>query len=422
MGDISPPRGAGGFLGRFAFRFAFAYFVLYSAPEPLSDLPGAMPLFAWYDDLWHALVTWFARVAFGVPITVFPEGSGDTTYNYVQIVVLVLLALLAAAAWTAFDRRRDDERLADRLRIWLRYVLGTTMVTYGAIKIVKSQFPFPPGDVLMQTYGESSPMRLAWTFMGYSTAYNVFTGLVEFGGGFLLFFRRTTTLGSLVLLGALANVVMINFCYDVPVKLYSVHLFLMASWLVAPDARRLVDVLVLHRPTSPRTLRVPSDRRWIERVRPWAKTLLVGGFVYAAFSMALETAATWHGDSGARSPIHGIYVVEKFERDGLPEVKPWTRLCVGLGNRVTIRSIGNEAQHFTCSVDETAHTITLTSPAENQGAGRVFRYAKGDARSLALEGEVAGAATRVKFRRIDESELLLVNRGFHWINEYPFNR
>ncbi len=54
--------------------------------------------------------------------------------------------------------------------------------------------------------------------MGYSTPYNVFTGLVETVPAMLLFFRRTATLGALLLVAVLANVVMLNLCYDVPVE------------------------------------------------------------------------------------------------------------------------------------------------------------------------------------------------------------
>jgi hypothetical protein len=48
----------------------------------------------------------------------------------------------------------------------------------------------------------------------------------------------------------LANIVALTFCYDVPVKLYSSHLLLMAVFLVAPDLRRLLN-LVWNRPTAP---------------------------------------------------------------------------------------------------------------------------------------------------------------------------
>jgi len=47
-------------------------------------------------------------------------------------------------------------------------------------------------------------------------------------GGMLLLFRRTVTLGAIASAAALLNIVLLNFCYDVPVKLYSAHLLLMA--------------------------------------------------------------------------------------------------------------------------------------------------------------------------------------------------
>jgi hypothetical protein len=47
-------------------------------------------------------------------------------------------------------------------------------------------------------------------------------------GGALLLFRRTTTAGALVLIAVLTNIVTLNFSCDVPVKLFSSHLLLMA--------------------------------------------------------------------------------------------------------------------------------------------------------------------------------------------------
>ncbi len=79
----------------------------------------------------------------------------------------------------------------------------------------------------MQTpLGDLSPMRLAWLFIGYSVPYEIFGGLLETVSGLLLSFRRTQLLGSLMTLATIGNVVMINFCYDIPVKLFSSQLFL----------------------------------------------------------------------------------------------------------------------------------------------------------------------------------------------------
>ena len=67
-------------------------------------------------------------------------------------------------------------------------------------------------------------------------------------GGTLRYFRRTTTLGALIVAFVMTNVVMLNFCYDVPVKLFSLHILAFALFLVAPDAKRLVTFFL-----SPRT-------------------------------------------------------------------------------------------------------------------------------------------------------------------------
>jgi len=66
----------------------------------------------------------------------------------------------------------------------------------------------------------------------------------------LLFPRKTSTLGALMSVGVLSNVVALNFSYDVPVKLYSSHLLAQAIFLLLPDARRLGNFFFLNRSTE----------------------------------------------------------------------------------------------------------------------------------------------------------------------------
>ena len=108
-----------------------------------------------------------------------------------------------------------------------------------------TQFIFPTFGRLVEPLGEFSPMGLLWNFMGYSTPYIIFSGLAEVTGATLLLFRRTATLGAMASAAVLLNIVMLNFCYDVPVKLYSLNLLLMAIFLMAPDLPRLANLLVL---------------------------------------------------------------------------------------------------------------------------------------------------------------------------------
>ena len=41
---------------------------------------------------------------------------------------------------------------------------------------------------------------------------------------------------------------------------------------------------------------------------------------------------------------------------------------------------------------------------------------------LILEGRFDGADVSARLRRQDDAPPLLISRGFHWINEYPYNR
>jgi hypothetical protein len=87
--------------------------------------------------------------------------------------------------------------------------------------------------------------------MGASRPYTIFAGLGEVLGAVLLIWRPTATFGAWVSIAVMTNIVMLNYCYDVPVKLYSTHLLLMAVLIVVPDLRRMWNVFVQNRATEP---------------------------------------------------------------------------------------------------------------------------------------------------------------------------
>ena len=66
-------------------------------------------------------------------------------------------------------------------------------------------------------------MGLAWTFLGFSKGYNLFMGVAELMAGLLLF-RRTVAIGAIITLMTTANVMAVNYFYDVPVKIVSTAL------------------------------------------------------------------------------------------------------------------------------------------------------------------------------------------------------
>ena len=161
-----------------------------------------------FNMLWKKLVPWFAEHVLHLEnrITVFTNGSGDTTYNYVSLLVFVILSVLATVIWSIIDRRRPSYNQAlEWLIVLIRYYVIYQMVIYGLAKLFYMQFQPPRFTRLLQPYGESSPMGLLWTFMGYSKGYTMFTGFGELVGGLLLLVRRTRTLGALVVFGVMSK-------------------------------------------------------------------------------------------------------------------------------------------------------------------------------------------------------------------------
>lgn len=360
-------------------------------------------------NFWRAPVVWLARQIFGITITVFPLGSGDTTFNYVQVFLFFAISVLGTVVWSLLDNRKEYRTLHDWLRVLLRYSLAMTMLSYGMGKVIQLQFPAPGVDRLMQTYGESSPMGLLWTFMGFSRWYNFFAGMAEVLGGLLLVPRCTTTLGALMVIGVMSNVVMLNFTYDVPVKLFSVHLLMMAIFLAAPDLRRLVDLLILNKPTEPVSLAPPPGPRWLMRVRLGAQILaviaMIGGQVWGVTS--------GYGDRlpKERPALYGGYLVAEYLRDGQPDKGPdaWHRVAISNWG-VRIWRNNGVALGFRGGADPKEKKLRLND--------QQFTYTEPDASTVIVQE----GYRVITLKRIPEASFVLPNRGFHWINEYPFNR
>jgi uncharacterized membrane protein YphA (DoxX/SURF4 family) len=427
----APAWSAGRWLG---FRFVFVYLLIYNLPVAVSWVPGAGWLIARYQEVWAAAVPWVGRHVLDLarPIATAANGSGDRTFDYVQVLCMAALAALAALSWTALDRRRGRERtLAEGLRIYLRYTLALVLLTRGVGMLTGVRFPFPGIDRLQERLGDSSPLTLFSTFMGYSPLYAGFVGASEAISGLLLLFRRTTTLGALLALAMASHAAAFAFSYDVPEKLLSLHLLAMAGWLLAPDARRLVDGLLLDRPTRPPDLAPPFAGHWTRLGRLGLETLLV---VYA---LVVIIAITRHDllrrlerMRMPRPPIYGVWDVDELSRNGrvVPwsgDLARWRRLIASSPGEVAVRLASGARQSFAAAYGQ--RLVTLSSRGGSGSAGEQapsasLAWSQPDPDHLVLQGTMSGEALTVKLRRVDESRVLLVTRGFHLIDDTPVNQ
>jgi uncharacterized membrane protein YphA (DoxX/SURF4 family) len=413
---------------RASFRFLFCYLVLYNLPYLLAFLPvyGEV-LRDSYMGSWRPVPLWVGQHVFQVAIRTRTAGRGDSTYTYVLLFCYLLLAMAATAVWTLLDRRRANyARLHDGLRVCVRFALAIAMFLYGGEKVIPEQFGTPFPSDLLQPIGESSPMKLLWTFMGTSIPYVIFTGVAEMLGGLLLVARRTTLLGALVCIGVLSNVVMLNFSYDVPVKLYSSHLLLMAVFLAAPDLGRLANLLVRNRRVPPAEVRPLFTSRRNHRAALALRTVFLLYVAIDALRQSHEYKLQF-ADTATRQPLYGAWEVEELTVDGA--VRPllatdptlWRRLVFEWPGALGIQyAHETAARQYELTLSPGPHRFTLCCDEEWKEAALSFQRIGPDL--LALEATVDGKEIRGRFRRMADSRFPLLSRGFRWINERPFDR
>ena len=427
---VKPPAGDAraiqpGAWRRLVFGFLCAYLFLYNLPTFLSLVPF---LRKGYGQISDAVVPWVGKhvLRLTYEFSVEGNGSGDTTAAYIETLCLaVLAAVIALVWWVAGLRRKAWPRVEAGLRVLVRYALGFALVSYGMYKIIPSQFPAPRLSRLTQMYGDSSPMGLLWTFMGYAKAYNIFVGLAEATSGLLLFFRRTTTLGALLGVAVVANVVALNFCYDVPVKLYSLHLLFMAVCVAAADRHRLLNVLVLNRSAPPADIfPLTLPRRWLRVGRLVVKFVVVA---YALFTPTWTSLVQLKilAKLPSQTPLYGIWDVEEFTRNAqiqaplATDTNRFKRMIFPMPNRTYVQFMDDQTRRWPTEYGSTNHfsAVTRDDPKHKD----VFTYAR-DQDQLTLTTQLGDDSITIKLRRFDESKFLLLARGFHWINEAPFNR
>lgn len=410
-------------LRRAFFRFVCVYLVAYNLPFPLTVLPQGCPP---YDNALNTLTVWVGKHIFHRVVDVTPSGSGDTAAAWVRVFCYLVAALLATIVWTVLDRKRPHyDRLYDWLRVYVRFALAATMIYYGAVKITPTQFAPPSLDRLMEPFGDASPMGLLWTFMGASPAYQVFGGLLEMLGALLLTTRHTTLLGSLLLTGVLSNVVALNFCYDVPAKIDSVDLLLMAVFLASPFAGRLFDLFVRGQAVGPIPPHPLFQNRLLNRGALVLKTSFVLGLVGMALLPCYQTQE--FNRTASKSPLYGVWVVDQWNIDGvshpplITDTMQWHHVVLDNPMRLGVQTVSGARQRYFLTPNAPPGTFVLKRADDPTWSSTLF-YAEPKPNLLTLKGALDGHQVRVKLHHENAHSFLLVRRGFHWVNEFPYNQ
>ena len=127
----------------------------------------------------------------------------------------------------------------------IRFWLAAGIASYGFAKILGTQFSGTNDIVVRDTLiGDLTGNYLTWYYFNFSHTFILIVGYLQIGGAFLLLFRRTTLLGTFILLPVLVNIVMINLFYGIPSAPTIISIVFTAAliYLLLLHARELITL------------------------------------------------------------------------------------------------------------------------------------------------------------------------------------
>jgi hypothetical protein len=231
----------------------------------------------------------------------------------------------------------------------------------------------------------------------------------------------------------------------------------MALFLTVPDLPWLTRVFLLGQRATPRGYAPLFRRPWLDWTAFVLRTLIVLTYLAFTFHQNYERSKL-SGRQAPLPPLFGLWEVEEFSLDGTGrppltiDGDRWQRMTVNKGFSFDRKSPGRPRVQVTnmqgkpvlnaeMTVDEEAKTLTLTPPTNPFGpppegklpAGQVLKYTEPEPGVIEVDGKVtygtkgltspAGPrAVKARLRMYGPDRFLLSSRGFHWINEMPYNQ
>ena len=248
--------------------------------------------------------------ALGVIVLIFMsnEGCGDRPQDFRVTFVTLGIGFLAALAVSLLVKQGDvTQKIRYTLRVGIRLFLAYTFMTYGAAKVLDVQFPYSL-MTLDSRLIELAPMQMAWAFFSYTYTYQAIVGWSQIVASLLLCSRRTTPIGSILLLTVIGNIVMVNVFYDICVKLNSAIYLVMTLYLLLTDFKRLWAFFLANRTVAPRRYPILSQNQSLYRAGTILRALaILFVLIYPVYDTVQAKEEYGIGEHG---PLYGVWAID----------------------------------------------------------------------------------------------------------------
>ncbi|MFI5133345.1 MAG: hypothetical protein ACHQEB_03360 [Chitinophagales bacterium] len=421
------------FWQKILFRFFFIFLLLLIAPWTwLDEIPGVEKVTRYYYQLMDWAVNTANANLFHVRKVLVPlNGSGDTSYGWAQLWLFLSLAFVGCLIWSVVDRKRNSYKQLDYWTcLFTRYSVAFIAFSYGILKLFALQMPFPSQSMMATPLGDLLPMRLSWMFIGYSQHYQVFSGVMETMVGVLLLFRRSVTFGVMVATTVFIHVMVLNLCYDIPVKIFSMEIVLMCLVLLAHQYKRILAFFILNKPAAACSIyNVSFSKKWMRITR----IVLKSGFIILAVGMRFYNYTDYYksvtGKKESKPIKAGMYDVSVYavNSDTIPplltDTLRWQDVIFEKGGFASMKTSDTSFRHiykrayFNYYPDTIKKTISFETFSASGKNVFSFRYELPDSNTIRLWGKTKNDSLYVELKKSNR-HFQLAERQFHWLSEY----
>ena len=322
-------------------------------------------------------------------------------FIFVQLIFsLLIVGIVPIRRWLF---RIDIDRVS---RSVAALFLALILFKYGLDKLFKQQFYLPEPNLLFTPLGHLDKDILYWSTMGVSRSYNIFLGMVEIVPAILLLFKKTRTIGAIIAVGVLMNIVAINFSFDISVKMFSTILLLLSIYLAWPGIKIISTSLV-----SGRNIQNPEEEDHSTRSRKqwWTKTLIIFLIIMESLYPHFKRG-NFNDDLAPRPVLHGAYeVISGSSNIKVPNIK---RVFIHRDGYLIFQDNYDEMEDFKMEINSAKNEILIS---EYSGQTNVIQFSydkKNDILTIDLPFD---NKRKLNCRKINTQKLLIMEEHYHWM-------
>lgn len=395
------------------FRIAFVFSLLFMLTFPF-ELEHVVNVFALLGNyIFEPLISWSAKVVFNIKQPYTKQILSDSTGLYIHIFHLLVISVVVGLVWQFVKQKEVTKAMKYWFSVVVAYYLALFLFVYGLNKVFKWQFYLPEPNTLFTTVGNTPLDLLFWSTMGASYPYTVFSGVMEVIPACLLLFKRTRLVGAIIAFGVLVNVVLINFSFDISVKVFSLFLLFLSVLLIVPYIKQLYWFFLFKQSLS--------LERWQPVYGKYFNTYLVAKTVIIVFVLfevlnPYYTANNYNDDVRERPPLHGAYSTNLFVKNG-------DTLAPMLTNRNYIKKIfvHRRGYFITQTIDDrtqdykllySGNTLKLNNYYQNKDSELSYLITQDS--TYQFSGVIDSDSVIIEANKINLEQQPLLQKEFNW--------